>query len=368
MSTVEKLVREQQKQFDKAKGLGYHDRQPFALAAQNAEDTLNDTLAGGGVTGFLEFMKKYAVEPTGAGHMREILFGAPTTHIDKITGESHTVQAKGIVVDVDASAQSVLHPTVTFGEFAAATKKIGQATLRKSTDAGGKYRLTVDTVANAHSFPIYYLPWDSNKVLRMTIPQRGTTGIVDPDIFFTAGINGCSVFIEGTQDSPTVYHAGTEDKLGGINSGKYWRDLFREYSPTAVNQPKGAKTFGEVKKSQYVSGEGKEIDPSLQTTTSTGVAYRTWLAGNQKDVDVTLVQPWGCVFGLRDNAGLWTFYLQKNAVVKYYSFKKSGFLGTGSRQRGAVERSFNVPMQLIQIFPGHAHAVISAFAKVREGV
>ncbi len=369
MPTVDKLVREQQKQFEKAKGLTFAERQPYAEKAQQVEDRLNTLLGAAGAADFLEFMKKYAVEPTGAGHMKIINRGEAQTFVDADTGETRVVQQTGKAVDVDSSAPSVTHPTVTFGEYAAATKKIGYATLHKATDSGGKYRLVVETIANAHSFPIYYLPWDSNKVLRMALPLKGTAppDLPDPDIFFTAGINGCSVFIEGTQQNPTVYHAGTEDKLGGINSGKYWRDLFREYSAPAAAEAKGAKTFGEVKKSQYISGQGKETDASLQSTTRTGLRYQSFLGGKQKDIDVTLVQPWGCVFGLRNRAGDWTFYLQKNAVVQYYSFPRSGFLHTGARKQKGVEKIFNVPMQLVQVFPGHGHVQIKEFVKVREG-
>jgi hypothetical protein len=366
---VDKLVKTQQSNIQQGMGKSYDDRQKYAQRAGVAQDALNDLLASMGVGDFLEFMKTYAVDPAGAGHMKEVDLGPARTFVDADTGETKVVAQRGRVIDVDASQASATNAAITFGEYTTPTKKIGYAHFEKATDSGGKFRLAVETISKAHSFPIYYLPWASNKVLRLSIPPKGTApaGVPDPDIFFTAGINGCSVFIEGTQQHPTIYHAGTEDKLGGINSGKFWRNLYREWSATAAAEPKGGKTFGEVKKSQYIKGQGKETDARFQDTTRTGVDYEAWIRNAQTDIDVTLVQPWGSVFGLRDALGAWTFYLQKNAVVKYYSFKKSGVFGTGGRKRGATEKSYNVPLQLMQVFPGHAHVRITDFVKVREG-
>jgi hypothetical protein len=362
---VDKLVKEQQTNNTKSIGKSYAARQPFAQKTVAAQDKLNDLLSTLGVGDFLEFMSKYAVDPSGSGHMREV--HGTKTALDS-QGVTKTYATVGKDLDLDASQQSVTKAAITFGEYSTAAHKIAYAHFVKAIDGGGKFRLEVETVQKAHSFPIYYLPWSSNKMLRMTIPTKGTgpATLADPDIFFTAGINGCSVFIEGSRDNPTIYHAGTEDKMGGINSGKYWRDLYREYSATAAREPKGGKTYGEVKKSQYIVGEGKETDARYTNTTRTGVDYEGWIKNNQKDIDVTVVQPWGCVFGLRTGTD-WTFYLQKNAVVKFYAFKKSGLFGTGSRKRSGTEQTYSVPMQLFQVFPGHAHVRITDYAKVREG-
>jgi len=54
-------------------------------------------------------------------------------------------------------------------------------------------------------------------------------------------------------------------------------------------------------------------------------------------------------------------------VVRYYSFKKSGFLGRGPRMRGATEMTYNMPMELVQVYPGRAHVRISEQVRVRTG-
>ena len=49
----------------------------------------------------------------------------------------------------------------------------------------------------AHMHPVYFLPWDSDgAIVRLTIPPKGQHK-PDPDIFFTAAINGCSVCCAG---------------------------------------------------------------------------------------------------------------------------------------------------------------------------
>ncbi len=56
------------------------------------------------------------------------------------------------------------------------------------------------------------------------------------------------------------------------------------------------------------------------------------------------------MFGIRDEQGDWTFYLQENAAVTYYR--------AGDNPNQA--KTARVPMQLSQVFPGRAHVVISS--------
>ena len=363
---LDKLVKEQQTNIEKGAGKSYSERQPYATKVGRSQDKMNDLLGASGVKTFLEFMRKYSVDPTGSGHKRDVDLGTVDV-VDSQTKVKRTVAKRGQELDLDATTKSTANPAITFGEYTTDDKKICSAYFEKATDTCGKFRLIVEPISRNHSFLIYYLPWESKKILRLKIPSTPTAGKPDPDIFFTAGINGCSVFFVGDSKSPEVYHAGTEEKLGNINSGKYWRTLFREWNTTAAADPKGAKTYGEVKKSQYINALGKETDSKFDGQTKESLDYKQWLKDNQKDVDVTLVQPWGCVFGLRDANRDWTFYLQKNAVVKYYSFKKSGLFGTGARKRGASEQVVNLPMELVKVFPGRAHVRISNYFSVRQG-
>src|SRR5262245_61063586 len=185
---VDKLVKEQQSNIKKRAGLAATSsaRPKVDQKIATTQDSLNDLLGSLGVADFLEFMSKYAVDPTGAGHMKDVDIGAPKTVVDSQTGETRTVQQRGKALDLDWSAKSTAKTAITFGEFSTAAKKIAHAHFEKSHDGGGKFRLAVETIKKAHSFPIYYLPWESNKVLRLTIPKKGTAPATldDPDIFF----------------------------------------------------------------------------------------------------------------------------------------------------------------------------------------
>jgi hypothetical protein len=54
------------------------------------------------------------------------------------------------------------------------------------------------------TFPVYYLPWDMNKAIRVTLkPSKHQALAREPDVFFTDNLNGCMVTVEGPPDRPT---------------------------------------------------------------------------------------------------------------------------------------------------------------------
>jgi hypothetical protein len=79
--------------------------------------------------------------------------------------------------------------------------------------------------ASSSSIPVYYLPWQPNHMMRMKLnPSRKhpTTErtwyfrsyTVEPDIFVTAAVSGCSVFVSGEPEQPVVYHINAADVNG----------------------------------------------------------------------------------------------------------------------------------------------------------
>ena len=67
-----------------------------------------------------------------------------------------------------------------------------------------------DKIPPGH-IPVWFLLGKVDHLIEMTIPKRENEdddGPDDPKIFFTAAINGCSVFVRGDPRSPTVTHAG----------------------------------------------------------------------------------------------------------------------------------------------------------------
>lgn len=178
---------------------------------------------------------------------------------------------------------------------------------------------------------IYFLPWASKRITKLTIPED--TG---PGIFFTAAINGCSVFVTGGAKSPTIYHAGLDGALDAEykvtnpsdryqaaqkkNAALFWRLLLKDLAKIDDDD-----ILGEVNKNHYILRTVKPIPTSaisekirgkkVQTTTHARQFELTLL--DQEGVKPQYCTPWGCVFGLRDKNGEWSFYLQENVTIVY---------------------------------------------------
>jgi hypothetical protein len=181
------------------------------------------------------------------------------------------------------------------------------------------------------SVPIYFLPWKSHRIVSLTIPA-GTRG---PNIFFTAGINGCSVFVDGPDTNPTIYHAGVTTPWrrpgnsvcqpvrtvsGNFTDGKpdnvvlLWRELFWNKSTNTArtirrgNRDHPNYNFAEVNKTDYMNTP--RVGPFQQTV------ERTW----PKKYKIEACREWGCFFGIRVGTQ-WSFYLQENATIYFTDTK-----------------------------------------------
>jgi hypothetical protein len=186
------------------------------------------------------------------------------------------------------------------------------------------FKLTyAPTTKQAQGFPVYFLPWKSARIVKMTLGSQS-------NLFFTAAINGCSVFVEGDLKSPTVYHAGIDPPWLPMGDGVsthvktafaaptrdvplIWRELF--WSKSAI--PRGSSSFGEVNKTHYID-DGS--DPTTGRMTAQVQAFHRAIATPWSTSGFTIEEclPWGCVFGIRNpTTGEWAFYLQENATVKF---------------------------------------------------
>lgn len=272
-------------------------------------------------------------------------------------------QAKNRMSGLDETDQQL---TILRNEY-----KIAAARLRPFPRYGaGTFELEVyaaETLTGAQKdkcFPIWFLPWKSGRIVSMQIPAADQVPpkFASPSIFFTAAINGCSVFVRGPSKSPTVYHAGITGPLPGGDAVHHWRELFLRDAPKHA-------TFSEVNKLQYadvkISDYNPKVDPKANRRVGTpdSQAYAEFLrAAHQKEFRIEELVPWGMVFGLRDPQGDWTFYLQENAKVIFYTIRKQKtykFLGPLSPVRDVDGEKFvrSRPMVVRQIFPGGGGAV-----------
>jgi len=198
----------------------------------------------------------------------------------------------------------------------------------------------------------WFLPWKSGLLVKMDIePDSGPINSGDPAIaalpnprlFYTAAINGCSVFAYGTATGPTVVHAGFEtnfadkgkvDQLGG-NSAAMWKSLLEGVtaSPdglTLTVKPPSKPNLGEVNRYDYI--RTRTADGSDPLGTADAAQLEQYLKTNRTDVlKVKEVNPWGSVFGLR-TGNSWQMTLQRNVSIQYRTIRQtSGFLGLGKK-------------------------------------
>src|SRR5581483_4892226 len=195
--------------------------------------------------------------------------------------------------------------------------------------------------------PIWYLPWWEDRVTKMRIlkADQMPRDLPNPSIFFTSALTGCSIFVKGPTDSPTVYHAGfdsnrdyTANPKQDPNSIRHWQILFDRYSP---NTP----VRGEANKGQYLAD--LQNNPDLQV-------YLNYLKTSARgNLEIRSLIGEGNVFGLRDATGNWTFYLQEVVTVQYRTFTiRKRMLGLRSSETiySAVQNQRR-PMCLREIFP-----------------
>jgi hypothetical protein len=211
--------------------------------------------------------------------------------------------------------------------------------------------------------PAWFMPWNSaGGTVSLSIPSKvkfdlgfwqanahygGSSGkgkIVEeyPTFFLTAAINGCSVFVTGASTEPKIFHSGSGGTVEG-DAVQVWRDMVLNItgkSPAEMD-------MAEVNKTKYV----KDGTKSSQGANTTRMANRFEDVLNRYyekgPVQIKEVRPWGAVFGVCDEFGSWTFYLQENATIRYDVVEKKLMKKT-KRHPFSVSR----PMTVRRIFPG----------------
>ena len=221
----------------------------------------------------------------------------------------------------------------------------------KNNEGTGVVRVRGKFSAFGDALPAYFLPWDDRgAIVRLTIPPKGKIK-VDPNIFFTATINGCSVFVQGDTKSPTIYHAGgSTGRKDHNDAARFWRHALQNYIGNSESANARGKLVSEVNKTQYIKTPGTQNN----STTPQAAEYERILHEKLEKTgscEVTMVNPWGCIFGIRSGDS-WTMYLQENATVICNYLTKA--------QDGKVSRRtvpYAKPIGLSQIFPGGTSSI-----------
>ena len=241
----------------------------------------------------------------------------------------------------------------------------------------GGYSLDLSAQPKEGYVPIYWLPWGENRVYRTVLrpskkfidplksAEYGASlvigsafsgekrnlerlerelerffvlGETDPILFFTAAVNGCSVFIEGAKTEPVVYHANAVDHLLGfdqIDSGRAFLCLQREKirhmvsqyrkfssgvpklprSASAVTRPSTGVTPHEylsaVQDENYLDVFKEEVREIAEKYVTDGKRFRFGMSSFK---EIKLEEGIGTVYGVRTD-GDWSFFYQMLVFV-----------------------------------------------------
>jgi hypothetical protein len=210
--------------------------------------------------------------------------------------------------------------------------------------------------------PTWFLPWDSSgAVVELTIPlhNRAFQDYASPKIFLTAALSGCSVYIKGSPDNPTIYHCGTSG-TAPENSPEFYKRMVMTCKHLGYGAPASGRVHG-IGKTAYLNrftGGAQQLED------------RTLVTSQLEDdvgglVIATKYTRWGSVFGVRTGQN-WEFYLQRNVLVEYETYdevleKSKSLFGTGlfskTRTRPVITKDLRkcYPSSVEKIFPGTGH-------------
>ena len=170
---------------------------------------------------------------------------------------------------------------------------------------------------------LYYLPWLEGNHVRTTLRPRkekegvdkltvsnGYQDVNNPDIFFTAAVNGCMISVSGPVDEPTVYHSNANISVTtaiGSEEDERISHMAKELATFRDLKPKKTRSITETQKVRSVTADlymPKERQDLLLNKP----------AIEQTDTRRTDKKLMGTIFGKR-NDNKWTFYFER--LVQY---------------------------------------------------
>lgn len=234
------------------------------------------------------------------------------------------------------------------GGLALEAQREFEATHKRATNRGGSTLVSDHaSVAAADRVPCYFLPWNgAGAVVQLTIPTLSATATADthPPVFLTAALSGCSVFVTGTPQNPTIFHCGKDGETGGDNATEFWTGAMRQIlGDAAVGGARSAHNRDYMVPNRGASGSGARIRDAA--TTAISAHYR-----NEYTVEES--RAWGAVFGLRTDTD-WAFYLQENVTITYRKLlPPTGFFRKFKSQKPDPQaRNVSLPIMVRRIFP-----------------
>ena len=218
-------------------------------------------------------------------------------------------------------------------------------------DSGGSYKsdqsLLVMRVSHlktgSSAFPVYYLPWRSNYMMRIKLkpsPKHPTKEkhrfwadeTIEPDIFITAALQGCSIFVSGEPDQPVVYHINASSTKGPRDETLNTKDddEFRVAAEAKLNKmtqlhqeamaqfPKegGKISTGRAAPSTKAVVKGVHLNDYMPDMLPSLQSVRKEEENKLLNSPFLSVLQYGTVFGHRKN-NQWCFYRQTRTRILY---------------------------------------------------
>lgn len=196
------------------------------------------------------------------------------------------------------------------------------------------------------AFPVYYLPWAPDATARMKLkpsrkhPTRDGSGhTVDPAVFVTAAVQGCSIFIDGKPEEPVVYHLNATSTGGEIfqkTTTREAQDSLRakvgvmadRHHRAQARYPKEGPRVGtghaRLRSSTHQTSHMSDYMPDFITSQGRqALTQRHATPPSIWNLWGLLAAEWqyetiqaGTVFGIRTN-GKWAFYRQTRTRLSY---------------------------------------------------
>ncbi|MFW5487970.1 MAG: hypothetical protein ACNI3A_06100 [Desulfovibrio sp.] len=244
----------------------------------------------------------------------------------------------------------------------------------------------------------YWLPWARDAILKTELrPQENMPEI--PELFFTATLDGCSVFFKGDPHFPVVYHANAENISKTVNRPKTRKEFRQRYTATGECMRSMHETLAleeglhELFLDASVRFAERQI-PKISTTSVSPMDYMgvehspTWrtmipkedrplrsIIDSPKKFTIEVGTKSGFVFGVCKNKN-WKFYLQKQADVTIFQWdyhrqaESFGKLRTFASYINPVDywrwafstkvryKSYQIPMSCEEVWPSGAGQVM----------
>ena len=296
-----------------------------------------------------------------------------------INGQTAGIKYKQIPVPAPRGAAgpaNVRPPTEDDYHYVLKQKRVTYMTASTGSDAnaplisprqGDNVLATISNAPGIDGIPIYYLPYQTNEHHRITlVPPAGIpTPPGAPKLFLTDPVDGCSVYVEGTPDAPTVSHLNANKefppniiRMPPMNGTPHdqqvraqswnvkWGHMDQRFEdnpkPKRVAQAVPALIAGRKLESHdymFMTEDERLLFSNQRIQLQNEGKVPRQIRGQSVDfIEGSFTQ--GTVFGVLDAANQWHFYVQRRVIVELYNVSAAAAPTTGPSLKDRVATAF----------------------------